>query len=152
MGQAHVWYKMLPGAFAFPTLSNMIRYLVLLVIFAAANLLNAQTQDQTTPQQKQFVYVLRLVPRLYDDHAWTKEDTAAVTAHFNRLKSAVESGQVIFAGRTLESSDKVFGLVVFEAKDEETAAEFMKDDPAVAAGVMTAELHPFHVALKRKDP
>jgi uncharacterized protein len=104
-----------------------------------------------TPQTKQFVYVLRLVPRLYDDYAWTKEDTAAVTAHFNRLKSAVETGEVIFAGRTLESPDKVFGLVVFEAKDEETAAEFMKDDPAVAAGVMTAKLHPFRVVFTHKD-
>jgi hypothetical protein len=28
----------------------------------------------------------------------------------------------------------------------------MKGDPAVLAGVMTAELHPFSVAMERKNP
>jgi uncharacterized protein len=59
---------------------------------------------------------------------------------------------VIFAGRTAESDDKTFGLVVFEAADETTARQFMNADPAVIAGVMTAELHPFSVVLQRKNP
>jgi len=28
----------------------------------------------------------------------------------------------------------------------------MEEDPAVAGGLMTAELHPFSVALERKNP
>jgi len=28
----------------------------------------------------------------------------------------------------------------------------MEEDPAVAGGLMTAELHPFTVALERKNP
>lgn len=43
-------------------------------------------------------------------------------------------------------------LLVFEAKDQEAALEFMNTDPAVLAGVMTAELHPFAMALARKNP
>ena len=51
-----------------------------------------------------------------------------------------------------ESLDKTFGIVVFEAKDQSAATEFTNGDPAVVAGLATAELHPFSVALARKNP
>jgi len=96
--------------------------------------------------------VLRLVPRLYSDSNWTKEDEAALSRHFARFKHAIETGELILAGRTSESGDKTFGIAIFEAKDEPAAQAFMESDPAVVAGLMTAELHPFAVALERKNP
>jgi uncharacterized protein YciI len=42
--------------------------------------------------------------------------------------------------------------VIFGASDEAAAQKFMETDPAVVAGVMTAELHPFAVVLQRKNP
>src|SRR5436305_7089509 len=102
------------------------------------------------PKPKQFIYVLHLVTRLHDDKAWTETDKAAVERHFNRLKEATKSGQVILAGRTPESGDKTFGIVIFEAANEGAAREFMNADPAVVAGIMTAELHSFGVALERE--
>jgi len=101
---------------------------------------------------KQFIYVLHLVPRLHDDKAWTAEDKAAVDRHLANFKAAVRSGQLILAGRTMESGDKTFGIAIFEAVDEAAARKFMETDPAVAARVMTAELHPFAVVLQRKNP
>ena len=101
---------------------------------------------------RQFIYVLHLVPRLYDDKAWTEADKAAVGRHFNRFKEATASGQLILAGRTPEPGDKTFGIAIFEAADETSARKFMEADPAVTAGVMTAELHPFAVALERGKP
>jgi uncharacterized protein YciI len=101
---------------------------------------------------KQFIYVLRLVPRLHADAAWTKDDEAALARHLTRFKHAIETGELILAGRTLESGDKTFGIVVFEARDEAAARTFMESDPAVVAGLMTAELHPLAIALQRKNP
>ena len=101
---------------------------------------------------KQFIYLLHLVPRLHADKNWTKDDNAVVDRHFDRLKEAIRSGQVILVGRTREPGDKTFGIAIFEAADEAAARKFMEADPAVAAGVMTAELHPFAVALERKNP
>jgi uncharacterized protein YciI len=101
---------------------------------------------------KQFIYVLRLVPRLHSDAAWTKEDRMALDRHFTRFKLAVEKGELILAGKTKEPGDKTFGIAVFEAMDEAAARSFMESDPAVVAGLMTAELHPFAVALQRKNP
>ena len=101
---------------------------------------------------KQFIYVLRLVPRLHSDAAWTKEDEMVIARHLTRFKHAVEKGELILAGRTKEPGDKTFGIAIFEAADEAAARAFMAGDPAVEAGLMTAELHPFAVALQRKNP
>jgi uncharacterized protein YciI len=101
---------------------------------------------------KQFIYVLRLVPRLHSDAAWTKEDEAVIARHLARFRQAVEKGELILAGRTKEPGDKTFGIAIFEAADEVAARAFMESDPAVVAGLMTAELHPFAVALQRKNP
>jgi uncharacterized protein YciI len=106
--------------------------------------------EQGPGKPKQFIYVLRLVPRLYDDKAWTKEDNMAVDRHFARFKHAMEKGELILAGRTAEPGDKTFGIAIFQAPNDNAAREFMESDPAVVAGVMTAELHPFAVALERK--
>lgn len=99
---------------------------------------------------KQFIYVLRLATRLQSQAAWTEADNEAVSAHFQRLKQGADAGFVIMAGRTSETLDKTFGLVVFEAADIEAARTFMETDPAVAGGVMTATLHPYSVALQRR--
>ena len=48
-----------------------------------------------------------------------------------------------------EPGDKTFGIAIFEAKDEAAARVFMESDPAVVAGLMSAELHPFAVPLRR---
>jgi uncharacterized protein YciI len=77
---------------------------------------------------------------------------AALERHFTRFQDAAKSGQLILAGRTSEPGDKTFGIAIFEAPDEDTARKFMQQDPAVAGGLMTAELHPFAVALQRKNP
>jgi uncharacterized protein YciI len=129
---------------------SYIRSFILLVcIFTIAQPLPAQTPEA---KPKQFIYVLRLVPRLYSDASWTKEDEMALSRHFTRFKHAIETGELILAGRTRELGDKTFGIAIFEAKDEEAARKFMESDPAVVAGLMTAELHPFAVALERKNP
>ena len=125
-------------------------FILLICIFAFVQSLNAQEPKAAKPIQ--FVYVLRLVPRLHADSAWTKEDNAVLERHFVRFQQAAKSGQLILAGRTSEPGDKTFGIAIFEASDEDAARKFMQEDPAVTGGLMTAELHPFAVALQRKNP
>jgi len=40
--------------------------------------------------------------------------------------------------------------VVFQADNEEEAQEFMREDPAVLKGMMTAEVFPYRTALLKK--
>ncbi len=107
------------------------------------------TAAANAAKPQQYLYVLRLAPRLHDDNAWTEADNAAVSRHFQHLKAATAAGRVILAGRTTESGDKTMGLVIFEAADDDEARRFMESDPSVIAGVMTATLHPYAVALQR---
>jgi len=129
---------------------SYIRSIIPLVcIFTIAQPLPAQTREA---KPKQFIYVLHLVPRLYDDKNWTKEDNAVLERHFARLQEAAKSGQLILAGRTKEPGEKTFGIAIFKASDEAAARAFMQADPTVSAGLMTAELHPFAVALEHTNP
>jgi uncharacterized protein YciI len=76
----------------------------------------------------------------------------ALQRHFVRFQEAIKTEQLILAGRTSEPGDKTFGIAIFLAKDEAAARKFMEEDPAVAGGLMTAELHPFSVALEHRNP
>ncbi|REE90630.1 hypothetical protein A8990_106135 [Paenibacillus taihuensis] len=44
------------------------------------------------------------------------------------------------AGRTSPLDETTFGIVIFKATGEREARQFMQQDPAVAEGVMKAEL------------
>ena len=125
-------------------------FIPLVCIFAIVQSLTAQ--EPKTGKPKQFIYVLKLVPRLHADSAWTKEDNAVLERHFARFQEATKSGQLILAGRTSEPGDKTFGIAIFEAADDDAARKFMQEDPAVVGGLMTAKLHPFAVALQRRNP
>lgn len=99
---------------------------------------------------KQYVYTLKLVPRLLDDTNWTSLDKIAVDQHLSSLERLLEEGVLVLAGRTLDEDEKMFGIVIFEAETDEQAEHIMLNDPAVKAGIMVAELHPYRVALIRK--
>jgi len=122
------------------------------VIAIAGVLMLVQPLPAEELQPKQFIYVLHLVPRLYADASWTDEDKKVLQRHFVRFQEAIKAAKLILAGRTSESGDKTFGIAIFEAKDEAAVRKFMEEDPAVAGGLMTAELHPFTVALEHKNP
>ncbi|MBP1920859.1 YciI family protein [Youngiibacter multivorans] len=100
-------------------------------------------------EKKEYIYVLKLCDRLSNGGAWTVEDEKAVDDHFERLKTMKSEGSLILAGRTQTGNDATFGIVIFEALNDEEADFIMKTDPAVARGVMISELFPYKVALMR---
>lgn len=104
--------------------------------------------QEKKPQQ--FVYVLRVAPKYHDEATWKEPERKAVGQHFARLAQATKDGKVILAGRSTEPLAHTFGLVIFEGENEAEARAFMEADPAVQAGLMTATLHPYSVALLRK--
>ncbi|MEL3971866.1 YciI family protein [Rossellomorea oryzaecorticis] len=98
----------------------------------------------------EYIYFLKLIPRLHKKENWTTEDEKVVSDHFARLKDYRDRGVVILAGRTLNEEENAFGIVVFEAETESEAEEFMRKDPAVNEGIMTGELFPYRVALLKE--
>lgn len=78
----------------------------------------------------------------------TERETNIVGEHFNYLKSALDSGDIVLVGRTLAAP--FVGIAIFEADDLEAAQNFANNDPAVKAGVFTlTRVQPYRVALMR---
>src|SRR5437667_10729690 len=107
-------------------------FMLITCICAVSHSLDAQTPEPGKP--KEFIYLLRLVPRLYDDKNWTKEDNAVLERHFARFQEATKSVQLVLAGRTKEPGDKTFGIAIFNASDEAAARGSWKPIPPSRAG------------------
>lgn len=78
----------------------------------------------------------------------TADEQRLVREHFEYLVGLRDRGILILAGRTQEDA-ATFGIVIFEAEDETGARAIMVDDPAVAARIFVATLHPYAVAVAR---
>lgn len=80
----------------------------------------------------------------------TDEEAAIVGEHFAYLQGLTAQGTVILAGRTLNTDESSFGIVIFNAETEEAAEAIVQGDPAVRGGVMAATVFPYRVALIRE--
>ena len=77
----------------------------------------------------------------------TPEEAEIVAQHFAYLQDLTERGILILAGRTLNTDESSFGIVILYAESKDAAREIVDNDPAVKGGVMRAELFPYRVAL-----
>jgi uncharacterized protein YciI len=101
--------------------------------------------------KKAWIGVLTLPEKYKDEKNWTTADQATVGEHFQRLVKKKEEGVVVLAGRMelpLDDPD-MMGLVVFYARDEKEALQFMMDDPAVKAKIMLVKVHPYGLAVSK---
>lgn len=108
-----------------------------------------QLFGQESEKKKEYLGVLTLTEKFKDEKNWTEKEQAIVGEHFQRLVTMKEAGIVILADRTeLALNDpEMMGLVVFSAKDDKEALQFMMDDPAVKNKIMIAKVHPYGLAL-----
>ena len=123
----------------------MKRAFILIVLMALGSLAWSGEKPK-----KQFVYILKCVPRLTYAEDWTDKDNAIVYEHFQNLQRLLKEDKLILAGKTDNQNEHTFGIVIIETESEEEAREIMNNDPAVAKKIMTAELSPYQVALIRK--
>ncbi len=77
----------------------------------------------------------------------TAEEKAVLQQHFSYLQRLCDEGVVQLAGRTLLTDYQSFGIVIFQAPDEEAALAVMHDDPGVRQRLFRAELYPWRIAL-----
>jgi uncharacterized protein len=95
----------------------------------------------------QFLYRIRPVRVAMVAEGPTDSEAAIIGEHFIYLSKLVEDGVVLMAGRTLNTDERVFGIIVFVAASESEARALMEGDPAVKQGVMEAQLFPFTIVL-----
>jgi uncharacterized protein YciI len=95
---------------------------------------------------QQFLYRLQATRLGMLTEEPTPSEDSIVGEHFAHIQGLAAKGVVLVAGRTLNNDERTFGIVVFLAENETEAAAIVQADPAVAGGVMKAELFPFWAA------
>jgi uncharacterized protein len=111
---------------------------------------NCQAPDSNTLMQ-QYLYRMKPVRLAMLADGPTDQEVSIIGEHFTYLSKLVEDGIVLMVGRTLNTDESSFGIVVFVASSEEEARALMNGDPAVTQCVMEAELFPFTVALRSSE-
>lgn len=98
------------------------------------------------------MYLLKLTPHYQNSAHWNEFTNSILEQHWNYLLELDKQGIIEVVGRTnypTEHSD-LLGIVIFTADTQETAREIMENDPCIKHQVMTASVHPFNLALKKK--
>lgn len=104
------------------------------------------------PAAREFLYLLRPARLEMLTAGPTAAEAAIVSEHFAYLQALTEQGVMILVGRTLNNDAETLGLAIFRAGSEAEARAIMENDPAVRAGVMTAKLYPYRIALLAAPP
>jgi len=121
----------------------------LVLLFACVITMQAFSQDTT--KKNAYLGVLTLTEKFKEEKNWSAGEQAIVGEHFQRLIKKKDEGIVVLAGRTelpLNNPD-MMGLVIFYAKDDKEALQFMLDDPAVKNKIMQAKVHPYGLAITK---
>ena len=99
---------------------------------------------------KQYLYRIQPArPEMLTGGA-TPEEQHATSLHSDYRQELLAAGALVLAGRTQNTDETSFGIVIFEAESDEAANEIMLNDPVVKLGVMNAWLFPYGVALMRQ--
>jgi uncharacterized protein len=94
-----------------------------------------------------FIYILHAVRAGLLTEGPTPSESEVVERHFAYLRDLTARGVALLVGRTMTTDQRTFGIALLRVESEAEAERMMLGDPAVAEGVMTAELFPFRVAL-----
>jgi uncharacterized protein YciI len=94
--------------------------------------------------QHQFIYVSHPA-----DPNTPMPDDALFERHWEYLTRAAGIGTLVLAGRAQDGEGPAITIIECESDDE--ARRFMEDDPFVSSGFASARLHPFRVAISRRE-
>jgi uncharacterized protein YciI len=103
------------------------------------------------PELEEYLYLIQPTRVEMLSAGPTPQEADIVSQHFSYLEALTKRGVVLLAGRTHNTDERSFGIVIFKAESEEAARAIMNNDPTVQAGVMRARLFPYRIALMAKD-
>lgn len=98
-------------------------------------------------EKKTFIYVLNIVPKYLDVKTWTDADKKVVKEHMDDSRIFFAEGILLHADKTDKMDEKTFSIVIYYAESFEKAKEIADADPAVKAGMITAEVFSYRNIL-----
>lgn len=79
-----------------------------------------------------------------------EEAAALQRAHLDNIKRLAEEGKLVLAGPFMDEGE-VRGIYVFDVKTVEEAQALTETDPAIQAGRLVMELHPWYGSAALKE-
>jgi uncharacterized protein len=119
----------------------MLRHFLLFAVFSAVAL--AQP-----PPARQFLVRIEPVRQGFTLQSVTEEEKPVLAQHGAYLKSLLAKGTLTFAGQAFDPKG-LFGIVVINAPDAESAQAIMEGDPLIKAKIFRGECIPFRTVLER---
>ena len=99
----------------------------------------AQTQQKEEPAHKLIEFHMALLKR---GPKWSNDAAQVLQQHGAYAQSLLESGQAVIAGPVKDDAELV-GVYIFRSKSADEAKSWVMNDPAVVAGQLLPEMHPW---------
>lgn len=120
---------------------SLILVIVILSFFTLPAIAQAQ-EKQPPPAFKMVEFHMALLKLGPKYSATSGMDKDVQQAHIANVMSLLDSGKAIIAG-PLGGGGDIIGIFIFRAKNAEEAKAWAESDPAVKAGALVAEMHPW---------
>jgi uncharacterized protein len=98
----------------------------------------------------QYLYTVQVVRQAMFEAA-TAEESRIAGEHLAYMQSLMDEGTGIFAGALKIWDSRHFGLVVFQAENDDAAKVILHNDPAVQNRIMRGRWFPYRIALWNAD-
>ncbi len=126
--------------------SVLLNLALILTVAGTWPLTRVAAQETEEPTVEMTTYYVGLI---YRGPKWTKEVTPEVMelqkAHLANIGRMAKSGKLVLAGPFIDDGE-LRGMYVFQVDSLEEAEELCNTDPAVEAGRLRIELHPWYSA------
>lgn len=136
-----------------------MKYLYIVICLLSANMLFAQTKekpsfetfemtegDTSYVMKKYYMVFLKPGPNRDQSKEEAMEIQKGHMAHMNKL---AEEKKICMAG-PFDSDGSISGMVIYSCYSKEEAERLTQEDPAVIAGRLLVEIHPFWAAMGSK--
>jgi uncharacterized protein YciI len=104
-------------------------------------------------EKLQFVYFMQAVDpaKAASRDNWTDEDQVTFNLHWANLERLRDEGILIMAGRCQDADGGGPAITILEVDSEAEARRIFESEPFIQRGFATGTLHPYRVALSRKE-
>lgn len=131
-------------------MKQFLAFAIVVLSFATAPALAQAQEKEKQPESKMVEFHMALMKR------GPKLSASGISkevrqAHIANVMSLLDSGKAIIAGPMGDEGD-IVGIYIFRAKSAEEAKAWAEGDPAVKAGDLVAEMHPWWSEDVMKKP
>jgi uncharacterized protein YciI len=118
----------------------------LLPLLVTGLCLFAADEKKPEPKYEMTNYVLGLLRKGPNSGQGTKEEAEKIQAgHMANIRKMAETGKLIVAG-PMGDNGELRGIFIFNAKSPDEVRDMVNRDPAIQAGRLIVELHPWFAA------